>query len=66
MDSSREDQTRISVGTVQDWQRLKFNFSHTALTHVEGIVSSDLTSEKDALIAHMNQVHKLTAYALAF
>ena len=66
MDSSRED-PRISVGTVQDWRRLKVNYNHTALRHLEeGIVSGGLESETDALVAHMNQVHKPIAHAPTF
>jgi hypothetical protein len=63
MDSSREDQPRISVGTVQGWRRLKDNYKHAVLTHVEeGLTSNGVRSDKDALIAHMNRVHKPIAY----
>lgn len=56
MDSAREDQPRVSLGTVQDWRRLKANYSQNALTHLEEVVaSSNLGNEKDALIAYMNQ-----------
>lgn len=56
MDSAREDQPRVSLGTVRDWRRLKANYSQNALTHLEEVVaSSNLGNEKDALIAYMNQ-----------
>lgn len=62
MDSAREDQPRVSLGTVRDWRRLKANYSQNALTHLEEVVaSSNLGNEKDALIAYMNQVYKATA-----
>ena len=66
MDSVREDQPRISVGSVQDWRRLKANYNHAALAHLEEIVSGRPRSEKDALIAHMNRVHSPTTYSRAF
>lgn len=57
MDSSREDLPRVSVGTVQDWQRLEGNYKRATLSHLEEqILAKGLTGERDALLAHINQV----------
>ncbi|KAF9466435.1 hypothetical protein BDZ94DRAFT_221698 [Collybia nuda] len=56
MDSSREDLPRVSVGTVQDWQRLESNYKRATLSHLDQqILAKSLTTERDALLKHINQ-----------
>ncbi|KAF8078215.1 hypothetical protein FPV67DRAFT_1686775 [Lyophyllum atratum] len=53
---SREDLPRVSMGSVQDWHRLKANYKTAALASLdEHILSHGLTTERDTLVAHTNQ-----------
>jgi len=53
---SREDMPRVSVDTVQDWQRLRSNCKNAALAHLQAqIGATSLGGEQDALLSHMNQ-----------
>ncbi|KAG5635427.1 hypothetical protein H0H81_011317 [Sphagnurus paluster] len=53
---SREELPRISVGSVQDWNRLKTNYKAAALESLEERITTErLHNERDAMIAHANQ-----------
>lgn len=53
---SREDIPRVSVDTVQDWQRLRSNCKNAALAHLQAqIGATSLGDEQDTLLSHMNQ-----------
>lgn len=55
---SREDLPRVSVGSVQDWQKMKNNYKEAALALVQQhTATSNVSSqEKDVLLAHLDQV----------
>ncbi|KAG6910885.1 hypothetical protein DXG01_006568 [Tephrocybe rancida] len=54
---SREELPRVSLASVHDWYRLKANYKSTALASLqEHIISHGLAAERDALLAHTNQV----------
>ena len=56
MPSARED-SRITVGNVQEWQRLCSNYKHATLASLQSeILANGLSHESDALLAHINQV----------
>ncbi|RDB21544.1 Kinetochore protein mis14 [Hypsizygus marmoreus] len=53
---SREELPRVSVGSVQDWQRLKINYKNAALARLEEhVVAYGLNTERDVLVASTNQ-----------
>jgi len=53
---TREDLHRITVGTVQDWQKLCSNYRRTTLASLQSqILANDLSHETDALLAHVDQ-----------
>ncbi|KAG6861900.1 hypothetical protein C0995_010606 [Termitomyces sp. Mi166 len=53
---SREDFPRVSLATVNDWQRLKANYTSNVLDVLdEHTESHGLVAERDALLAHANQ-----------
>jgi len=57
---SREDIPRISVDSVQDWQKLRTNYKNAAIHQLNAQVASNgLDSEKAALEAHMNAASQL-------
>ncbi|GBE82557.1 hypothetical protein SCP_0409410 [Sparassis crispa] len=50
MDAQREDITRISVDTLQDWQRVKANFTDAALTVLDEQLAARTSSlDRDVL-----------------
>ena len=54
---TREDLHRITVGTVQDWQKLRSNCRRTTLASLQSqVLANDLSHETDALLAHIDQV----------
>lgn len=58
---SREDLVRVSVGSVQDWQRLKANYKNAILARLEeNILTNGLAAEREELIAHTNKVDYLS------
>ncbi|KAF8797855.1 hypothetical protein BYT27DRAFT_6905479 [Phlegmacium glaucopus] len=53
---TREDLHRITVGNVQDWQKLCFNYRRATLANLQSqILANDLNHETDALLAHIEQ-----------
>ncbi|KAF8964064.1 hypothetical protein BDZ97DRAFT_1758172 [Flammula alnicola] len=53
---NREDIPRVSVGSVQDWQKVRSNYREAALSELqEQVASRGITHEKDAIIAHLEQ-----------
>ncbi|KAF9002006.1 hypothetical protein BDQ17DRAFT_1357904 [Cyathus striatus] len=53
--NTREDLPRISVGTVQDWQWLKANYTQTTLALLEEkMTSSGCSNERDVLLSHLH------------
>lgn len=55
---SREELPRVSVGSVQDWQKMKNNYKEAAMDQVQQYIStSNISSqEKDLILAHLDQV----------
>lgn len=57
MENQREDLPRISVDSMQDWQRVKESYSSVALSILEEELSSVKSpSEAAALRTHVQQV----------
>ena len=55
---NREDHPRVSVGTVQDWQKLKSYYRAAFIQAITQIASTQgLAREQNVAIAHMDQVH---------
>lgn len=67
---SREDLPRVSVGSVQDWQKVRTNYNDAALSKMHEHMgnSKTLAREKDAILAHINHVYipqtALTTFSL--
>ncbi|KZT03421.1 uncharacterized protein LAESUDRAFT_738283 [Laetiporus sulphureus 93-53] len=56
MDDQREDISRISVDTVQDWQRIKANYTRAAMAILDEELAQGGPSEERGLIAqHLKQ-----------
>jgi len=56
MDPPRDDLTRISVDSLQDWQRIKTNYATAAFAALdEELSQSGSTSEREALRLHVQQ-----------
>jgi hypothetical protein len=54
---SREDLPRISVETIQDWQRVKNNFANTVFSTLDARLSAGSSSlSRDTILQHLNQV----------
>lgn len=57
MDASREDHHRVSVDTIQDWQRIRLNFRQAVESIMnEHLAANGVVSEKNVFLAHTNQV----------
>ncbi|KAF8906016.1 hypothetical protein CPB84DRAFT_1770831 [Gymnopilus junonius] len=54
---SREDIPRVSVGSVNDWQKVRTNYKDAALSLVKErtIASRALSEEQDTIMAHLDQ-----------
>ncbi|KAF8197436.1 hypothetical protein BJ912DRAFT_953413 [Pholiota molesta] len=53
---NREDIPRVSVGSVQDWKKVRSNYEEAALSKLqEQAVLRDIEDEKDAIMAHLAQ-----------
>jgi hypothetical protein len=62
---NREDHPRVSVGTVQDWQKLKSHYREAFIQAITQIASTQgLAREQHAALAHMEQV--CFSYLVAF
>lgn len=54
---TREDLHRITVGNIQEWQKLYSNYRRATLASLQSqILANDLNHETDALFAHIDQV----------
>ena len=61
MESQREDLPRVSVDTIQDWQRVKESYTSAALTILEQEIQSVQSPESVALRSHLQQVKYTTS-----
>ncbi|KAI0654715.1 hypothetical protein C8Q70DRAFT_467442 [Cubamyces menziesii] len=56
MEAQREDLPRISVETLDDWRRIKRNYTIAALTALdEQLSGSSSTEDREALLAHLHR-----------
>ncbi|CDO74860.1 hypothetical protein BN946_scf185004.g10 [Trametes cinnabarina] len=56
MEAQREDLPRISVETLDDWRRIKRNYTIAALTALDEQLSGSSSSEdREALLAHLHR-----------
>ena len=56
-DSQREDLPRISVETLDDWRRIKRNYTVAALAALEEQLSGNNSEEdRQVLLAHLHRV----------
>lgn len=54
---NREDIPRVSVGSVQDWKKVRCNYEKAAFSKLEEQVAlRGITSEKEAITAHLKKV----------
>ena len=54
---TREDFHRITVGNVQDWQKLRSNYKRATLASLQSqILANGSNHETDVLLAHIDQV----------
>ena len=57
LDSQREDIPRISVETLDDWRRIKRNYTIAALTALdEQLSGNDSAEDRQVLLAHLHRV----------
>ena len=57
LDSQREDLPRISVETLDDWRRIKRNYTLSALTALDEQLSGNNSAEdRQVLLAHLHRV----------
>ena len=57
VDSQREDLPRISVETLDDWRRIKRNYTLAALTALDEQLSGNNSAEdRQVLLAHLHRV----------
>lgn len=55
--NNREEHPRVSVGTVQDWQKLKSHYREAFIQAITQIASTQgLIRGQDVALAHMEQV----------
>jgi hypothetical protein len=55
--AAREDVQRVSIDTVNDWKRIKSNFSSAAFAALDEILeTSGSLVDKNALLPHVDQV----------
>lgn len=54
---NRDELPRVSIGSVQDWQKARSSYKEAALSKLREMVSSKgLTHEQDAILVHLEQV----------
>lgn len=59
-EAQREDLPRISVETLDDWRRIKRNYTIAALTALDEQLSGNNSSEdREVLLAHLHRVCSL-------
>ena len=55
--AAREDVQRVSIETINDWKRIKSNFSAAAFAALDQVLETSGDSiDKNALIPHIDQV----------
>jgi len=55
--AAREDVQRVSIDTINDWKRIKSNFSSAAFAALDEILETSGGSvDKNALLPHIDQV----------
>jgi hypothetical protein len=55
--AAREEVQRVSVDTINDWKRIKSNFSSAAFAALDEILETSGSSvDKNALLPHIDQV----------
>ncbi|EPQ58755.1 hypothetical protein GLOTRDRAFT_104409 [Gloeophyllum trabeum ATCC 11539] len=56
MDATREDLPRVSIETLQDWRRIKYNYERALLEMLdERLAASGLSHERDSLIPYIDE-----------
>ena len=59
LDSQREDIPRISVETLDDWRRIKRNYTRAALAALDEQLSpNDSQDDRQLLLAHLHRVRR--------
>ena len=54
---AREEVQRVSIDTVNDWRRIKSNFSSAAFAALDDVLETSGGSvDKNALLPHIDQV----------
>jgi len=54
---NREELPRVSLESIQDWQKMRANYKEAALTSLRAQISArGVAKEQDALLAHLEQV----------
>lgn len=64
---TREDLSRVSVGSVQDWQKVRSSYKDAALSQLQErvAISKSLMQEQAAIQAHLDHVgYVLCIYVL--
>ena len=65
---NREELPRVSIGSVQHWQKVRSNYKEVALSRLREMLSSRrltqeqdaiLTQERDAILVHLEQVGQI-------
>lgn len=60
MENQREDIPRVSVDSLQDWQRIRENYTNAALAALDvELAASSSSSERDLLLQHLHRVRQL-------
>ena len=55
--AEREEVQRVSIDTVNDWRRIKSNFSSAAFAALDDVLETSGGSvDKNALLPHIDQV----------
>jgi len=56
MENQREDIPRVSVDSLQDWQRIRENYTNAALAALDvELAASSSSSERDLLLQHLHR-----------
>lgn len=57
MDPKREDQPRISVVTIQHWQRVRTDYTNALLAQLDArLAVAGMAQDKKLYLPHMNNV----------
>lgn len=59
---NRDEPTRISVGTVHDWQKLKANYREAVLQSFQAALNTAHHPERDAMLAYIDEVCPLQVF----